>query len=75
MNSNMLDKPSAPLLPDMDVAQTAADLRVKESTLAAWRSTGKRPPFWKFGRQVLYSSVANNQWKAAQRREPGLRSA
>jgi hypothetical protein len=26
--------------------EAAVDLRVKRSTLAAWRSTGKGPDFW-----------------------------
>jgi hypothetical protein len=51
-------------------AETAEDLDVEEATLAHWRSTGRGPDFWKWGRTVKYSRSVNAAWKAAQRRSP-----
>ena len=50
--------------------EAADDLRVKEATLATWRSTGKGPDFWKWGRDVFYSRSTNAAWKAQHRRQP-----
>jgi hypothetical protein len=63
-------------LPDdfISPAETAADLNVTEATLASWRSTGRGPDFWKFGRSISYSRRVNREWKAQQRRSPGPRS-
>jgi hypothetical protein len=58
------------LIPDTDAAE---DLRVKEGTLASWRSMGRGPDYWKLGRGVFYSRKVNAEWKAQQRRSPRVR--
>jgi hypothetical protein len=61
-----------PDFPDdlMPQSEAAVDLGVKPSTLAAWRSTGRGPDFWKWGRDILYSRSANAAFKARHRRQP-----
>jgi hypothetical protein len=54
----------------MPQSEAAADLGVKPSTLAAWRSTGKGPDYWKWGREVYYSQSTNASWKAKHRHQP-----
>jgi hypothetical protein len=54
-------------------AEAAKDLQLQESTLAAWRSLGRGPDFWKLGRAIFYSRRVNREWKARQRRSPRQR--
>lgn len=56
--------------PDMDTAAAAEDLGVTVSTLASWRSLGRGPSYWKYGRKVRYSRAVNAAWKAQQKCEP-----
>ena len=63
----MSDHPKHPPdFPDdlMPQNEAADDLDVKETTLATWRSTGKGPDFWKWGRAIFYSRAVNAAWKA-----------
>ena len=64
--------PDEILFPDdlISTPEAAEDLKQKESTLAAWRATGRGPDFWKFGRSIFYSRRVNAEWKAQQRRSP-----
>ena len=69
----MSDHPKHPPdFPDdlMPQNEAADDLDVKETTLATWRSTGKGPDFWKWGRAIFYSRAVNAAWKAQHRRQP-----
>jgi hypothetical protein len=54
----------------IDDEEASRDLCVKTSTLASWRSTGKKPDFYKIGRVIRYSRRINAQWKAKQRHSP-----
>jgi hypothetical protein len=54
----------------IDTVEAAEDLKVKQSTLAFWRATGKGPDFYKFGRGIFYSRKINAAWKSRQRRSP-----
>jgi hypothetical protein len=64
------------ILPDDLISddETAADLGVKTTTLASWRSLGRGPDFFKVGRTVKYSRSLNKEWIAAQRRRPRTRA-
>jgi hypothetical protein len=50
--------------------EAAADLGQKKSTLATWRSQGRGPAWYKFGRIVKYRRRDLDDYKARQRREP-----
>jgi hypothetical protein len=55
---------------ELSKEESANDLDVSVATLATWRSIGRGPPFWKFGRTIKYSRRANAEWKRAQRVDP-----
>jgi hypothetical protein len=57
------------LMPDV---KAAAALRVKQETLATWRSQGRGPAFVKIGRRVFYRLLDVHEFIAAQWREPGM---
>lgn len=48
----------------LTIPEVAAKLRVKVSTLRAWRVRGTDPPSVKIGRRVLYRADAVDQWVA-----------
>ena len=50
--------------------ECADDLGVSVATLASWRTYGRGPAYWKYGRTILYSRRANMEWKRAQRVNP-----
>jgi hypothetical protein len=50
--------------------ECAEDLGVALATLASWRATDRGPPYWKWGRTIVYSRRANMEWKQAQRVNP-----
>jgi hypothetical protein len=52
----------------LNVAETAALLRISPVTLCRWRIEGKGPPFRKFGRRVLYAHADLLAWAESQRR-------
>jgi hypothetical protein len=57
---------SETLIPSPDAAKS---LGVNECTMAAWRSRGGGPAFFKIGRRAFYSRTDIDAWIAAQRRE------
>lgn len=60
------------LLPDDLIASedVARELGLKRQTLAAWRTIGRGPLFYKVGRRVMYSKADIMKWLEGQRREP-----
>lgn len=57
---------SSPLgLPYLRPEQAAAMLGVQTRTLSRWRSEGDGPRYFKFGRQVRYSTDDLNVWIAS----------
>jgi hypothetical protein len=56
---------------ELSKEESADDLGVSVATLASWRSTGRGPAFWKYGRVIKYSKRGNREWKLAQRVNPG----
>jgi predicted DNA-binding transcriptional regulator AlpA len=56
-------KPTAPLLPRVVTAKTAARyVGLSESTLAKLRLNGNGPVYCKLGRRVVYRPVDLEQW-------------
>jgi hypothetical protein len=53
----------------LNVAETAALLRLSSVTLGRWRIAGVGPPYCKFGRRVVYSRTEVVTWAHAQKRQ------
>ena len=51
--------------PLLDSREVAAYLKVSESTLSRWRSTGGGPPFVRLGGIARYRLVAVDGWLAS----------
>jgi predicted DNA-binding transcriptional regulator AlpA len=50
----------------LDASETAALLRQKTQTLAAWRCENRGPEYVKIGRSVFYRRSAVSAWLAGQ---------
>jgi hypothetical protein len=53
----------------LNVAETAALLRLSSVTLGRWRIAGVGPPYCKFGRRVVYSRTEVVAWAEGQKRQ------
>ncbi len=60
------------LIPSGD---TARELKLKEQTLAVWRSQGRGPKFYKVGRSVFYRRSDISAWLGDQVRDPAAKTA
>ncbi|PZF85205.1 hypothetical protein C1I92_06165 [Jiangella anatolica] len=58
------------LEPLIDIEELAAYLGVPVTTIYDWRTNGKGPPAYKFGKRLKFAVSDVRAWLAAQR-EPG----